>query len=162
MRIGATACRFADDPLSLEVHHRIRREVFVEEQGLFVGSDLDRHDDDVATIKVLGLVGHEPAGAVRLFPLDPSGSSWQGDRLSVRRPCRRYNAGMALVRFAVATAQELGGDVMTAHIQLANVGFFERLGWRCDGPVEVYVGVDHQPMAIDLTRGRGPQAASGG
>jgi hypothetical protein len=69
---------------------------------------------------------------------------------------------MALVRFAVATAHDRGGDVMTAHIQLANVGFFERLGWRCDGPVEVYVGVDHQPMAIDLTRGRGPQAASGG
>jgi putative N-acetyltransferase (TIGR04045 family) len=153
MRLGVTACRFADDPWTLEQHHRIRHDVFVGEQRLFVDTDLDRHDDDPATIKVLGLVDDEPAGAVRLFPLDPARSLWQGDRLSVRRSCRGYNTGVALVRFAVATAGHYGGAVMTAHIQLANVGFFERLGWRRAGSVEVYVGVDHQPMAIDLTRG---------
>jgi hypothetical protein len=41
---------------------------------------------------------------------------------------------------------------MVAHIQPANVAFFERLGWHRNGPVEVYVGVAHQPMVIGLTR----------
>jgi hypothetical protein len=41
-----------------------------------------------------------------------------------------------------------------AHIQLANVAFFEQLGWQCCGPVELYVGVAHQPMVIGLTRSR--------
>jgi hypothetical protein len=40
---------------------------------------------------------------------------------------------------------------MVAHIQLANVAFFESLGWSQEGPVEVYVGIPHQPMAIALS-----------
>jgi hypothetical protein len=39
---------------------------------------------------------------------------------------------------------------MTAHIQPGNVAFFERLGWRVSGEQEIYVGVPHVPMAIDL------------
>ena len=37
---------------------------------------------------------------------------------------------------------------MVAHIQLPNVAFFERLGWRRRGEPDDYVGVPHQPMAI--------------
>jgi putative N-acetyltransferase (TIGR04045 family) len=144
------SCRVADDAWSLGQHHRIRHEVFVEEQRLFHPSDLDAHDDDPATIKVLGVRGAEAVGAVRLYPLDAAGRRWQGDRLAVLALHRRYAAGAPLVRFAVTTAGELGGEVMLAHIQLPNVPFFERLGWRCDGPVELYVGIQHQPMAIAL------------
>ena len=39
---------------------------------------------------------------------------------------------------------------MMAHIQLANVPFFERLGWAVVGELETYVGLPHQPMAIEL------------
>ena len=39
---------------------------------------------------------------------------------------------------------------MVAHIQLANVTFFARLGWAVVGEVETYVGLPHQPMAIAL------------
>jgi predicted GNAT family N-acyltransferase len=50
----------------------------------------------------------------------------------------------------VQTAADLGGRVMTAHIQVSNVKFFQRLGWHQDGPQELYVGVPHVPMAIEL------------
>ena len=132
-------------------HHRIRHEVFVAEQNIFTGTDLDAHDDDAVTIKVLGLAGRVVAGAVRLYPLDPAGDRWQGDRLAVLPAFRVHGLGKPLVRFAVATAARLGGREMQAHIQPANVRFFERLGWRCAGPEEVYVGLPHQPMAIDLS-----------
>ena len=155
---GRAVCRVADDAWSVEQHHRIRHKVFVEEQRLFRPSDLDAHDDDPATIKVLGLRRAEPVGAVRLYPLDAGGRRWQGDRLAVLPLHRRYAAGAPLVRFAVRTAGELGGEVMIAHIQLPNVSFFERLGWRSDGPVELYVGVEHQPMAIPL---QAPSDAAG-
>ena len=42
------------------------------------------------------------------------------------------------------------GRLMTAHIQPRNVPFFEHLGWRVFGDQEIYVGVPHIPMAIDL------------
>jgi putative N-acetyltransferase (TIGR04045 family) len=131
------------------VHHRIRHEVFVLEQEVFAASDVDAHDADRSTIKVVAWAGGEPGGAVRLYPLEPG--IWQGDRLAVLAPFRAWNLGGPLVRFAVDTAAHLGGVEMVAHVQAANVRFFERLGWRRRGEAEFYVGLPHQLMAIDLT-----------
>jgi putative N-acetyltransferase (TIGR04045 family) len=147
-------CRIATTPEDVEIHHRIRHQVFVVEQGLFEGSDVDSYDAGPDVVHVLGLWDGEPVGVVRLFPLDPSTDLWQGDRLAVLPGYRVRNLGKPLVRFAVATAAARGGREMVAHIQLPNVAFFERIGWRPYGEVESYVGVDHQPMSIDLTRYR--------
>jgi putative N-acetyltransferase (TIGR04045 family) len=144
------ACRVADDPWKLAEHHRIREEVFVREQALFQGSDRDRRDEEAATIKVLGFRDDVAGGAVRLYPLDGAGH-WQGDRLAVLPGTRGHGLGAPLVWFAVATAATEGGRLMTAHIQPHNVPFFERLGWSISGEQEIYVGVPHVPMAIDLT-----------
>jgi putative N-acetyltransferase (TIGR04045 family) len=145
------SCRMAHRADEVALHHRIRHEVFVTEQGIFAGSDVDAHDEEATTIRVLGFAGPVAAGAVRLYPLEPAGGLWQGDRLAVLPAVRAHGLGMPLVRFAVATAARLGGREMQAHIQPANVRFFERLGWERRGPVEIYVGLPHQPMAIDLT-----------
>ena len=141
-------CREAVSDGDLAAHHRIRHDVFVVEQAVFRGSDVDGRDSDPSTIKVIGWVGGEPAGAVRLYPLDDEGR-WQGDRLAVL-PAHRARLGAVLVRFAVATAASVGGREMVAHVQVANVHFFERLGWHRRGGVELYVGLAHQLMAIDL------------
>jgi putative N-acetyltransferase (TIGR04045 family) len=148
----ATAvCRAARSADELAAHHLVRHRVFVSEQRIFAGSDRDRRDLDVATIHVVGLVGAVVAGAVRLYPLDPDGVRWQGDRLAVLPEFRAVGVGAPLVRYAVRTAAARGGQIMVAHIQLSNVTFFKRLGWRLDGAVEIYAGLPHQPMAIDLT-----------
>jgi putative N-acetyltransferase (TIGR04045 family) len=157
-------CRPVVDAAEAAVHHRIRHEIFVTEQAVFADSDLDAQDASDRTLKVVAwtlspLAGWEPGGVVRLYPLDDGdgrGGIWQGDRLAVLAPCRAWNLGGVLVRFAVETAAVLGGGEMLAHVQAANVRFFERLGWRRRGEPEIYVGLPHQLMAIDLT---GPEAA---
>jgi putative N-acetyltransferase (TIGR04045 family) len=141
-------CLPVADGAEAALHHRIRHHVFVVEQGVFAGSDLDAHDADSDTIKVLAWVEGVPAGAVRLYSLEDG--LWQGDRLAVLPPYRARALGRPLVRFAVASAACLGGREMRAHVQVANVRFFERLGWECRGGVEDYVGLPHQPMAIAL------------
>ena len=148
--LSGVVSRVADDAWAVAEHHRIRHEVFVGEQRLFARSDRDLHDEQPTTVKVLGLRDGIAGGAVRLYPLDRHGR-WQGDRLAVLAGARGHGLGGPLVRFAVATAASRGGRVMTAHIQPPNVPFFERLGWRVYGDEEVYVGVPHVPMAIDLT-----------
>ncbi|MFZ2502994.1 MAG: MSMEG_0567/Sll0786 family nitrogen starvation N-acetyltransferase [Nocardioides sp.] len=140
----ADACTLAD----LEMHRAIRRAVFVEEQGIFEGSDADAQDEDPRTVHVLGWVGDQPGGAVRLYPLDDDGLRWQGDRLAVLPQFRAAGLGGPLVRHAVATAARLGGTHMVAHIQTPNVRFFQHLGWEPDGAEEIYVGRTHQPMII--------------
>jgi putative N-acetyltransferase (TIGR04045 family) len=147
-------CRPASGADEAAVHHRIRHEVFVLEQEVFATSDVDAHDVGDDTVKVLAWVaspggGWEAGGSVRLYPLEPG--IWQGDRLAVLAPFRAWNLGGHLVRFAVQTAAHLGGVEMVAHVQAGNVRFFERLGWLRRGESEIYVGLPHQLMAIDLT-----------
>ena len=142
-----------------QVHHAIRRQVFVVEQSLFAADDRDDHDGDPATVHVLGFVDGVPAGAVRLYPLDEPGQ-WKGDRLAVLSAFRRHGVGAPLVRFAVRTAGELGGCRMVAYIQLTNVSFFIRLGWQPVGDPAPYVGVMHQQMAIPLSAPKSPASAA--
>ena len=71
-----------------DAHFRIRHQVFVREQRLFLppggghGDDRDGRDADPATIHVIGLAGEAVCGTVRLYPLD-SGST------ASRSPCHK-------------------------------------------------------------------------
>jgi putative N-acetyltransferase (TIGR04045 family) len=147
---AASACRLASGPDELAAHFAVRREVFVVQQGLFAGDDRDARDDDAATLHVVGLVDGVVVGTVRLYRL--SGSVWKGDRLAVLPGARVHHLGARLVEFAVAAAGARGGSRMVAQVQVANVRFFERLGWSRDGAPGLYCGVMHQPMAIPLGR----------
>lgn len=143
------SCRLASSPEEIELHLALREAVFVHEQRLFQGSDRDAHDGDPATLWALGLCGAVAGGAVRLYPLDQPGR-WKGDRLAVLPPFRKLMLGAALVRFAVQTAGERGGEEMIAAVQVQNVRFFEHLGWHRVGEPYMYVGRPHQQMAIEL------------
>ena len=147
---GAVTCRVAESPAERLVHHRIRHQVFVLEQGLFFPDDRDPTDEDPETVHVLGYHGETPVGAVRLYPLGDLGW-WKGDRLAVLPAFRAHHVGAPLVRFAVAHAGSQGGRTMMAQIQPQNVAMFERLGWRSVGEIAPYAGRPHQQMAIDLS-----------
>jgi putative N-acetyltransferase (TIGR04045 family) len=156
-----TSIRIAESDLELAEHHRIRHEVFVQEQRIFPGTDLDARDGQPGVLRVLGCYRGIPAGSVRLYELDPAARLWQGDRLAVLPEFRTHNIGALLVRFAVATAGARGGSDMVAHIQPRNVRFFECLGWLRDGAEETYCGHPHVPMRISLRRLKTIRRANG-
>jgi putative N-acetyltransferase (TIGR04045 family) len=149
-QLSPARCTIVGSTIDVSDHHRIRFEVFVAEQAVFTPDDVDEHDGDATTIKVLAFCDGVAAGTVRLFPTSSDWTQWQGDRLAVLAPFRRHRVGAPLVDFAVRTAAQWGGHLMTAHIQVPNVRFFEALGWSRSGPIENYVGLPHQPMAIDV------------
>jgi putative N-acetyltransferase (TIGR04045 family) len=150
VRPAATVCREARTREELAEHFRVRHEVFVLEQSVFVGSDRDEHDEDGSAIHLVGYCDGIIAGSVRLYELDRSVGLWQGDRLAVLPPYRVGGLGAPLVRCAVAIAGARGGQTMVAHIQPPNVTFFTRLGWAPEGEPEIYVGLPHQQMRISL------------
>jgi putative N-acetyltransferase (TIGR04045 family) len=141
-------CRLVADAAEVEEHHRIRRAVFVDEQGIFDGTDVDAQDARPDVLQVVAWIDGRAAGVVRLFPLEAAGS-WQGDRLAVLPGFRTARVGGPLVRFAVATAAARGGTRMVAHVQRDNRRFFERLGWTARAD-EIYAGRPHVVMDIDL------------
>lgn len=151
------ACHAVADAEDLAAHFRIRHQVFVVEQGLFRsvgagdgGRDRDVHDDNLATVHVVGLFDGVPCGTVRLYPVPQVPGRWKGDRLAVLDGHRHHGLGAPLVRFAVATAGARGGREMEAYIQPANVRFFEWLGWQPVGGLVTYADIPHQRMLIDL------------
>ena len=149
---ASATCRLVAGPEDWDGHFRVRHAVFVTEQGIFPDSDRDAHDDEPDVLHAVALVGGRVIGAVRLYP-GADAQTWSGDRLAILPAFRRRGMlGARLVRFAVVTAHNRGGQRMTAMIQLLNVPFFESLGWTpLGGPVE-YHGLAHQSMSITLTR----------
>ncbi|MCE0764281.1 GNAT family N-acetyltransferase [Pseudonocardia kujensis] len=146
-------CRLVRTDEDLDLHHGVRRAVFVHEQGLFRGSDRDPLDESADVVHVLGLVDGVAAGAVRLYPCreeDPRDGLWKGDRLAVLPGRRAGHLGAALVRFAVSTAGALGGRRMRALVQAPNEVFFHRLGWSSTGGPVDHLGVPHVRMEIAL------------
>ncbi|WNF01845.1 GNAT family N-acetyltransferase [Streptomyces luomodiensis] len=124
----------ADGHGGLRAYRRLRRDVFVHEQELFSGHDLDDWDTDPRTLVLIardrtGTV----VGGVRLGPATggPDIGWWQGGRLVVAPAARgAHGIGAALVRAACARAEAEGALRFDAAVQARNEVLFRRLGWQ--------------------------------
>lgn len=147
--------RIATTPDEIAACLQIRRRVFVEEQGIFTGSDLDDYDE--RSIHIMASLDGRIVGTVRCYRR--SGRLWYGGRLAVLPEYRVYNIGALLVRKAVETMR-LNPEVsrFLATVQIQNVRFFKRLGWIPVGRSIYLKGVKHQVMESPLDRA---QAVSG-
>ncbi len=134
------------DPWQRRRYHDLRRDVFVDRQGLFEGSDRDDLDDDdrLVVLVALDAVG-DVVGGVRLAPCTaPDIGWWAGSRL-VAAPGAPAGTGGALVRAACARAEVEGVLRFDATVQADKAGFFERLGWARVGDVDLH-GMAHVEM----------------
>lgn len=162
-RYGRAAFRIgpADGAADLAAYRRLRRAVFVDEQGLFDRSDVDDRDDDPRTVV---LVARDTTGTVlggvRLGPVDagPDIGWWTGSRLAVTPAARRAfgvrgpsGVGAALVRAACAHAETNGVLRFEATVQSRGAALFRRLGWTALGPVTV-AGAGHTLMRWPIGR----------
>ncbi|WP_076478285.1 MSMEG_0567/sll0787 family protein [Williamsia sterculiae] len=139
--------RRVDGGSELTAYRRLRRETFVDEQGLFTGDDHDEVDDDPRAV-VLVATGADDAvlGGVRLSPHGvPDIGWWTGSRLVVARGAHASGIGAALVRAACAHAQEHGVLRFEATVQRRHWAMFTRLGWTILSDCEV-AGVGHSRM----------------
>ena len=126
----------------------IRKEVFVHEQKMFQGSDMDQ--DDSKSIYLVAKLDGQIVGTVRLFPANHGSGHWVGGRLAVKKAYRSYGIGKLLVQDAMRYVKKLHCTRFTAHIQVENVSFFSRLGWRAVGSIKPYFGRPHQLMEASL------------
>jgi AIR synthase-related protein len=175
----------AEDAASLAAYRALRAAVFVDEQGLFAGSDRDDVDDDPRTVVLLARDRSGTVlGGVRLHPADPGGPDlgwWYGSRLAVY-PANRYGAsglrlesqsnslpgvrrgaayavGPALIHAACAYAEAAGVLRFEATVQPAAERMFRRLGWVTLAPATV-AGRPHVRMRRPIGRIAAAVAAS--
>ncbi|MBL7499397.1 AIR synthase [Frankia sp. CNm7] len=155
----------ATDEDSLAAYRRLRRAVFVDEQGLFAdrpAGDLDETDEDPRTVVLVAreIDGPRPGrviGGVRLGPSaawrGPDIGWWHGGRLVVDAAARARFSGVggALVRAACAHAEAVGALRFDATVQPDRERFFGRLGWMTVGPTIVN-GAPHVLMRWPIDR----------
>lgn len=143
-------CKIAETADEYRGYLAVRHAIFVEEQGLFHGTDVDEHDRNAIPIIAVDTQTGVVAGAVRCYPA--SDDIWYGGRLAVLQPFRHSAAsiGANLCRVAEATVIAHGCRQFLAYIQSQNVRFFQRLGWRVIGEPVNYHGQPHQLMQASL------------
>ncbi|MTD14367.1 GNAT family N-acetyltransferase [Nakamurella sp. YIM 132087] len=117
----------------VQEYRKLRRQVFVQQQELFTGTDLDELDADPRTVVVVARDGRgEIVGGVRLSPAtDPDIGWWTGSRLVVAPQGQALRGvGSALVRAACVIAESAGVLRFDATVQPQNEVLFRRLGWQ--------------------------------
>ena len=125
---------------------RLRRVVFIEEQGVSEADEVDDLDD--AALHLLAMQGARPVGTARLLVL--------GDMVKVGRVCvladqRGSGLGAALMQAAVAVARGLPGVVrVKLGAQTHALGFYARLGFVAVGPEFSDAGIAHRNMVLGL------------
>ncbi len=126
--------------------HRLRRTVFIEEQGVSEADEFDDRDDDA--IHLLATLDAGPAGTARLLI--------EGDTAMIGRVCvlaaaRGTGLGAALIRAAVAEARAIPGIAcVKLGAQTHALAFYERLGFAAFGPEYIDAGIPHRDMAMTL------------
>ncbi|HEX3938082.1 MAG TPA: MSMEG_0567/Sll0786 family nitrogen starvation N-acetyltransferase [Xanthobacteraceae bacterium] len=145
--------KFATETWEYREAAALRRQVFCEEQRIFVGDDRDKIDDiaiPIVAISSFAIASQEVVGTVRIHALDDG--VWWGSRLAVAANYRRISAlGTSLIRLAVSSAHARGCRRFYAHVQAQNAPLFQRLGWTTIEEIMAH-GKPHHFMQADLNR----------
>jgi predicted GNAT family N-acyltransferase len=155
MSEGPAAVTFTVRPASWQ-HDRdelmaVRVRVFVEEQGIPESEEMDEADPGCRHALAYS-AGGDLAGTGRLAPSGKIG------RIAVLPRYRHAGVGSAVVLHLVNQATELGLPQVYLHAQADSVGFYERLGFRAEGPIFDEVGIPHRRMRRGTMQEDGRQA----
>ena len=125
----------------------IRREVFVAEQGVPVHEEMDAHD--ATCTHFLALLDDEPVGTARLRTL--ADGTPKAERVAVRAAHRKTGIGRALMTALENAARKSGHPHLILNAQVPVIAFYERLGYRAEGPVFDEAGIPHRAMRKKLS-----------
>lgn len=121
---------------------RIRREVFVREQGIPESGEWD--DEDATSVHIIATLNREPVGTGRLNRAGKIG------RIAVLPGLRGRGIGTLILGRLLEEARRLGIREPCLHAQVQAVPFYERLGFERKGEVFDEAGIPHVRMSLVL------------
>lgn len=151
-RVAVRNASWQNDRPALQV---VRRLVFIDEQR--VPEELEWDEADPVAWHVLAVTANdEVIGTGRLE------ASGKIGRIAVLAQHRGSGIGRAIVAHLVNQATELGFTKVYLHAQTTAVPFYERLGFRAEGPVFDEAGIAHVRMRHEIGRNDGKAAGRHG
>jgi predicted GNAT family N-acyltransferase len=134
----AIRCDLADWDADREILERIRRTVFIEEQGVPEADEWD--GEDPACVHVLARLNREPVGTGRLNPAGKIG------RIAVYAGLRGRGVGALILRRLLEEARRRGIRETCLHAQVQATAFYEKLGFSREGGEFDEAGILHVRM----------------
>lgn len=121
----------------------VRRQVFIEEQGVPAGIELDAADATSTHFLIWDWQGN-PVACARLLPEGKVG------RMAVLPQWRGRGLGDRLLQAAITEAKARGWFELRAAAQASVTGFYSRAGFEPVGDRFEAAGIEHQMMRIFL------------
>ena len=121
----------------------VRRAVFIEEQRIPEHEEWDDLDAVVPHVLAWSPAAEAKRDLVGTGRLEPTGKI---GRVAVLPQYRGCGAGLAIMHRLVELARERGFAEVHLNAQTYARGFYERLGFRAEGPEFDEVGIPHQRM----------------
>jgi len=138
---------------------RVRRKVFIEEQRIAERDEWDELDPVIAHVLAFPAGDAAKRDAVGTGRLEPTGKI---GRVAVLPSHRGTGAGIAIMHCLMNLAAERGFKEVYLNAQLSAAGFYERLGFRADGPEFDEVGIPHQRMRRSVGKPDGTAVGTDG
>jgi predicted GNAT family N-acyltransferase len=120
----------------------LRVKVFVDEQGVDAGEEMD--DLDQVSLQIVGLDDSGVIATCRVRELD--GSEWKLERMVVDRSLRGNGVGGRLLAGAEREAHERGAREMILHAQRRAEPFYVAHGYEAEGDTFLEAEIEHVRM----------------
>jgi predicted GNAT family N-acyltransferase len=138
-------CRAATDDERADAM-RVRRQVFIEEQGVPEEIEVDGKDSEA--IHFVAYDDGAPVGAARLREPDPEVG--KVERVAVLASRRGEGIGRDVMAELEDTARSEDVERLTLHAQTHVESFYHELGYETTSDVFQEAGIDHVEMAKPL------------
>ena len=133
----------------LETAFHIRKEVFVEEQGVPLADEYDEFDKLHGQCDhVLVYYDEQAVGTGRLRVVDGLGKL---ERICILKSYRKYGLGKKIIQTLEEIAKEKGIAKVKLHGQTHAEEFYKKLGYMTSSDVFTEDGIPHILMVKELT-----------
>ncbi|QUW20749.1 GNAT family N-acetyltransferase [Sporosarcina sp. Marseille-Q4063] len=132
----------------LNLAFTIRKEVFVEEQGVPLEDEFDEFDKlNVDSEHILVYYNDRPAGTGRIRWVDGFGKL---ERICILKPYRKFGLGKIIINALEGIAKEKDVSRVKLHAQTHAEGFYEKLGYQTSSSMFMEDGIPHISMMKNL------------
>lgn len=132
----------------LKMAFNIRKEVFVQEQGVPLEDEFDKFDtiNDLCQ-HILVYYQEQPVGTGRVRLVDNFGKL---ERICILEPYRKFGLGKVVIKALEEIAKEEGATQLKLHGQTQAAGFYQKLGYHTSSSVFMEDGIPHILMIKEL------------
>lgn len=138
--------RLVADEAELQAALDVRRQIFVEEQGISKQLEFDGLDNQA--IHIVAMEGGNVIGTARVRFLDNDQA--RIERMAVSKPFRRKGIGRGIVCYLIAESKKRGAKRLLLHAQLDAVHFYRACGFEEAGKPFWEARIKHIEMQMSL------------